>query len=139
MHFLPSLNWNLVQICKGWKLTHCKFTTWLFNLILKCVVLCILSSYPSCNIYFILKVYVGLKYLGGRGAGMLFSMGGGYHSGGISYWGGGADTPLHSMVETICLKCLGQFSNQMFSKWNIKALANACLKREPIATPSRSS
>ena len=30
----------------------------------------------------------------------------------------------------------GQFSNQMFSKWNIKILANVGPKGEPIATPS---
>ena len=30
-HFFPSLNWNLVLICKGWKIKHCKFTTCLLQ------------------------------------------------------------------------------------------------------------
>ena len=52
-----------MHICKGWKLTHCKFTTWLFTLLQKGVLLCMLPSYPSCNIHLILKVYVGNKYI----------------------------------------------------------------------------
>ena len=55
--------WNFVDICKGWKLIHSKFITRLFTSIQKCVVLCMLSSYPSCNIHLILKFYVCLKYI----------------------------------------------------------------------------
>ena len=62
-HFFPPQNGNLVHICIGYKLTHCKFTNWLFTSIQKCVVLCMLSSYPSCNINLILKFCVGLKYI----------------------------------------------------------------------------
>ena len=62
-HFFSSLNLNLVHLCKGWKFTHVKFTTWRFTSIQKCVVLCMLSSYLSCNIHLNLRFYVGLKYI----------------------------------------------------------------------------
>ena len=62
-HFFSSLNLNLVQLCKGWNFTHVKFTTWWLTSIQKCVVLCMLPSYLSCNIHLILRFYVGLKYI----------------------------------------------------------------------------
>ena len=75
MHFLTSLNWNLVHICKGWKLTHCKFTTWRFTSRQKCLVLCMLSSYPSRNIHLILNFYAGLKYIRAVPSAVLQKMG----------------------------------------------------------------
>ena len=45
----PLLETELVHICEGCKLTHCKFTTRLLTSIQKCVALCMLSSYPSCK------------------------------------------------------------------------------------------
>ena len=38
-----------MHICKGWKLTQCKFITWLFTSVQKCVFLCMQSSYPCAT------------------------------------------------------------------------------------------
>ena len=110
-YLLPSLNWNLVHIYKGWKLTHCKFTIWLFTSIRKCVVLCMLSSYPSWTYIWFWSFTLALNTLeqylqqyfkkwgnrvkfwwwefilvghqSGREAGTLPSIGGGKYSGGL--------------------------------------------------------
>ena len=57
-YLFPSLNWNLVHIYKGWKLTHYKFTTWLITSRQKREVLCMFSSYPSSNIQWFWSFFV---------------------------------------------------------------------------------
>ena len=64
IQFFPFLNWNLVHICEGWKLTHCKFTTWLYvTSVQKCVVLCMLSSYSILQHAFDSEVLCWPKYI----------------------------------------------------------------------------
>ena len=123
-----------MHICKGWKLTHCKFTTWLFTLIQKGVRLCMLSSYLSCNIHVFLKFYVGNKYILEQYLQEFRWVN--HHSGGVEWegdleprlpWEVGDYTPLFQYIKNCYLELFSKYSS--FLELLASLLSEALLHR----------